>query len=88
MIKVKGKTAWIRIYELIWFKDDFSVDISKFSNYEKWLGLYYLWKYIEAKNVFEDNIWDLPSSIMIRRCQDIIDEKIIVNNWIYEFKTK
>lgn len=86
-IKVKWKVKWIKIYELLWFKwDDINVD--RLRKYENALYLYYDEKYIEAKNEFEVNIWDLPSSIMVKRCEDILDGKTKVVNSIYEMKTK
>lgn len=87
-IRVKWKKEWIKIYELISFAWDNSINQEVLKKYEQWLYLYYQWKYIQAKEVFEENIFDLPSSIMLLRCQNVLDGKILVKDWIYEMKTK
>lgn len=87
-IKVKGKTNWVKIYELVWFKNDEKINYEALNNYENALKLYYEWNYKKAKKIFEENIWDLPSTKMILRCQDAISGKIHVIDWVYEVKNK
>ena len=87
-IKVKWKTRWIKIFELVWFKSDNSINIERLRNYEKALYLYYANEYEKAIKIFESNLWDLPSTKMILRCSDALSGKIIVKNGIYEMNTK
>ena len=87
-IKVKWKTERIKIYELLWYKDDTKVDREKISKYEIGLHLYYSWEYEKAKKIFFLNKWDKPSAIMYIRCQEIIDWKVEVINGVYSMKSK
>ncbi|MDD5377410.1 MAG: adenylate/guanylate cyclase domain-containing protein [Candidatus Gracilibacteria bacterium] len=87
-IRVKGKVRGVKIYELIGYLNDPSINREKYSAYEKALALYYVGEYRKAQDIFSLNTEDLASAIMTKRCQDALDGKIEVINGVYEMKTK
>lgn len=88
MIRVKGKTEGVRIYELVGYLSDVSLKREKYLTYERALSLYYTADYKQAQEIFAGNTEDLASAIMTRRCQDVMDGKIEVVNGVYEMKGK
>lgn len=85
-IRVKGKTEWIKIYELLGEKDISKEE--KYLRYEEWLELYYAEKYKEALEIFSANTTDFTSEILAIRCKKILTGDIIVRDGIYEMKEK
>ncbi len=87
-IRVKGKTQWVKIYELVGFAHDTAIARDKYTTYESALALYYEGKYKQAQDLFAANKEDLASAIMTKRCQAVLDGKIEVINGVYEMKVK
>lgn len=88
MIRVKGKTEGIKIYELVGHVNDTSFARLRYEVYESALSLYYKGLYKEAQSMFEGNTMDTASEIMARRCQEILEGKVEVVNGVYEMKNK
>jgi adenylate cyclase len=88
MIRVKGKTEGVRIYELVGFISDTCLKREKYHTYEQALVLYYGGDYKKAQEIFSGNVEDLASAIMAKRCQDVLDAKIEVIDGVYEMKGK
>lgn len=86
-IKVKWKTKWVKIYELLSYKDEVS-DVEKYAMYDNALSLYYSGSYVEAKKIFLHIPGDDAAIMMAERCQDALDGTIEVIDGVYEMKVK
>lgn len=87
-IAVKGKTEWVRIYELVWFENKID-DRARFENYEKALGYYRKGEYREAWKIWANQMEeDFPSRVMAERCVAILQHEIVVENGIYRMTHK
>lgn len=87
-IKVKWKTQWVKIYELVDFIENETTIISEnIKKYTEGLNLYYNEGYKEASSIFK---WlqDETSKIMLLRCQEAEKWNIIIKDGVYEMKTK
>lgn len=71
-IRVKWKTIWVNIYELVDFKWEES-DLKAFiiKDFKKWISFYLNRNFKEALKIFENlkNLWDGPSIIYFKRCE-------------------
>lgn len=88
IIKVKGKTEGVRIFELVGFADDPHLDRAKIERYENALAAYRSGDFAEAKRRFEENVTDLPSIMMSLRCESLIRGETSLENGTYSMKTK
>lgn len=87
-IAVKGKTNWVRIYELIGYAVDYS-DRSIYFNYEEALDLYRKEDYRAAGKLWQKQAEnDPPSRVMMYRCLEILKGNITVEDGIYHMTHK
>jgi adenylate cyclase len=86
-IKVKWKTKWVKIYELLGYKDGVN-NVEKYATYDNALSLYYSSSYAEARKIFMSISGDDAAIMMAERCQDALDGAIEVIDGIYEMKEK
>jgi class 3 adenylate cyclase/CHASE2 domain-containing sensor protein len=87
-IAVKGKSEWIRIYELLGLLGD-KINRNIYERYEQWLALYRSGKYMEAWKIWESQLEDDPvSRVMALRCVEILKWNIQVENGIYHMTHK
>jgi len=87
-IAVKGKTEWIRIYELIGYRAE--IDAPYFyEQYEKALTLYRNAQYREAGIIWEKQAeQDPPSRIMMLRCLSLVRGETHLENGVYHMTHK
>lgn len=74
-IIVKWKKNFVNIYELIWFKNEVSIEILNIiKEFEKAVNLYKQKEFEKAKLIFRELsiLWDKPSVIFIERCTNFI----------------
>lgn len=85
-IRVKWKNKGVKIYELlglIWEKSTIH------DTYEKWLSLYYKWKYLEAMEILESiATTDSPARVIIERCESLLEQDIELEDGIWTMQTK
>jgi class 3 adenylate cyclase/CHASE2 domain-containing sensor protein len=87
-IAVKGKTEWVRIYELVGYAKDYP-DRTLYFTYEKALALYRKWDYREAGKLWQTQAHeDPPSHVMMYRCLNILKWLITVEDGIYHMTHK
>ncbi len=93
-IRVKWKQKPIIIYELLWFKDKIS-DLQKNirKKFEEALGFYFDKNFKEALEIFKEisKIWDSPSKVFEKRCEDILSWKMEISDswdWVWTMKEK
>jgi len=71
-IKLKWKLNPIKIYELVWFRDQVSqAQLNLVQNFEQALNLYRNKNFEEAKKLFL-SIWDTSSNVFAQRCEYFI----------------
>ena len=91
-IKVKWKQNWVKIYELIWRKNEVSEKtLEKIKIFEKALEFYFKKDWQKAIEFFEksEKMLDKTSSIFIYRCKYFLKNPPKDNwNWIWEMKEK
>ena len=91
-IRVKWKNIWIKIYELIDYKNELtSNQISILSDFEKALNMYFKMDFKNALDVFEKLIlvWDMPSKTFALRCKNFILSPPSTSwDWIREMMEK
>lgn len=86
-IKVKWKTKWVKIYELLGYKDGVN-NVEKYTAYDNALSLYYSSSYAEARKIFMSISGDDAAIMMAERCRDALDGTIEVMDGVYEMKVK
>jgi len=87
-IAVKWKTQWVKIYELIGMSVDYP-DRTLYLTYEKALALYRQGDYRAAGKLWQTIApTDPPSRIMMYRCLEILQGKIVVEDGIYRMTHK
>ena len=86
-IKVKWKTKWVKIYELLGYKDGVN-NVEKYATYDNALSLYYSSSYAEARKIFMSISGDDAAIMMAERCQDALNGTIEVIDGVYEMKVK
>jgi class 3 adenylate cyclase/CHASE2 domain-containing sensor protein len=87
-IAVKWKSEGVRIHELVGYSEEF-VDRTKYTLYERALGLYRAGDYREAGKLWQTQVsLDPPSRIMMLRCVDILKGNIEVKNGVYQMLHK
>lgn len=87
-IAVKGKSEWIRIFELIGYSEDY-VDRLLYINYEKALRFYRNDQYKEAGQIWQSqSAIDPPSRVMMLRCAEVLRWNITIRNGIYTMDHK
>ena len=92
-IIVKWKSEPITIYELINYKQKYSVNnnIDKIiKNHNEWLSLYRKWKFHEAKELFELNkdSGDIVADLFLDRINYLLKNKKNNWSWVWEFVEK
>jgi class 3 adenylate cyclase len=91
-IAVKGKNEGIFIYELIAKKSDQKWNVPNqdlYEKYEQGLEQYFAWNYLEAGKIFESQSEkDPPSAVLAKRCLDILEGRVVIENGIYRMENK
>lgn len=91
-IIVKWKRNAVDIYELIWFKNEVTIEkINLIKEFENAVNLYKQREFNKAKTIFESliELWDKPSAIFHDRCVNFIKNPPLENwDWSWEFTEK
>ncbi len=90
---VKGKNEGIYIYELIAKKwgeaQGWESEYPFITLYEQGLEKYFQWQYSEAHKIFETlSTDDPPSAALAKRCHEIIEWRLTIENGIYRMENK